>query len=109
MPGLLTKKPILLHDNGCPHSVAVTVDLLKTLKWKVLPHPAYSADLLPCDFKIFGHLKKDLEGKWHDSNEEVQNAVLQWTKHVGSQIWKNGFEELCHGERNALNRMVIEN
>ncbi len=62
MSNLWNLKPILLHDNARPHSAGVTIGLLKTLKWEVLPHPMYSPDLSPCDFKIFGRLKKDLEG-----------------------------------------------
>ncbi len=109
--GLLTKKPILLHDNARPHSAVVTVGLLKTLKWKVLLHPVYSPDLSPCDFKIFGRLKKDLEAKWHNSNKEVQNAVLRWTKHIGPQIWKDGVEELVSWWKKCVEwkRDYIEN
>ncbi len=104
-PGLLTTKPILLHHYTRPHSMAKTVvGLLKTLKWKILPHPVYSPDLSSCNLKIFGRLKKDLEGKRHDLNEKVQNAVLQYTKHVGPQIWKDGIEELVSRWRKCVER-----
>jgi transposase len=43
-----------LQDNVPPHTAALTMATLLKLKWDVLPHPPYSPDLAPSDFRLFG-------------------------------------------------------
>ena len=57
----LTCGVILLHDNARPHTANTITVLLQKFKWEVLSHPPYSADLSPCDYAIFGPLKKGSE------------------------------------------------
>jgi histone-lysine N-methyltransferase SETMAR len=63
--GSSVKSVCLLHDNARPHTAAVTTGTLEEMHWEVLPHPAYSPDLAPDDFHLFGPLggkeEKDLE------------------------------------------------
>jgi hypothetical protein len=40
----------------------MTTGTLKETHWKVLLHLAYSPDLVPSDFHLFGPLKEALEG-----------------------------------------------
>jgi hypothetical protein len=54
---LLSERILLLYDNARPHTAAHIVDTLHTLKFKVLKHPPYSADLAPSDFHLFGPMK----------------------------------------------------
>jgi len=57
--GLLSKGVILLQDNARPHVAKVCKDLMQHLRWEVVHHPPpYSPDLSPCDFQVFGPLKK---------------------------------------------------
>ncbi|GFO30057.1 histone-lysine N-methyltransferase [Plakobranchus ocellatus] len=46
----------------------LTQQWLQRYGWKILPHPAYSPDLAPSDFHLFGPLKRHLGGmgdtKW---------------------------------------------
>jgi len=45
------KSVCLLHDNAGPHTAAVTTGTLEGMHWEVLPHPAYSPDMVvPSDF-----------------------------------------------------------
>ena len=53
----------LLHDNAPAHTSAIVTAFLKTEKVTVLPHPAYSPDLAPCDFFLFPKLKAFLAGR----------------------------------------------
>ncbi|KAG5327304.1 MOS1T transposase, partial [Pseudoatta argentina] len=46
-------KVILLHDNARPHVAKPVKTYLETLKWEVLPHPPYSPDIAPSDFRLF--------------------------------------------------------
>ena len=41
------------------------------LGYELLPHPAYSPNLVPSDYFLFPNLKKWLGGKRFGSNEEV--------------------------------------
>jgi hypothetical protein len=46
-----------------PHITTVTTGTLEKMHWQVLPHPAYSSDLSPSDFHMFGLLKEVLGEK----------------------------------------------
>jgi len=59
----LSRKILLLHDNARPHTAAHTLETLKQLKWEAMEHPAYSPDLAPSDFHLFGPLKEALRGR----------------------------------------------
>ena len=41
-------------------------------------HPPYSPDLSPCDYAIFGLLKKALRGKRFTSEDDVKQYVRNW-------------------------------
>jgi len=79
--GKLWKEILLLHDNACPHTAAHTLETLKQLKWEAMEHPAYSPDLVPSDFHIFGWLKEVLRGTRFscddDDDDDVKTAVHQ--------------------------------
>ena len=47
-------KVILQNDNARPHVAKVVKTYLETLKWEVLPHLPYSADVVPSDYHING-------------------------------------------------------
>ena len=55
---------ILLHDNVRPHTANLMRDKLQRLGWETLQYPPYIRELSPCDFHIFGDLKKDIRGRW---------------------------------------------
>lgn len=71
-PGMLSDGIILLHDNARPHTANLTKATLQRFGWKTFQHPLYSPDLSPCDFHIFGNLKKDVCGRWFHSDKEGQ-------------------------------------
>jgi hypothetical protein len=53
-------------------------DQLNAICWQVLKSEAWSLALLPCNFNIFGQLKKALKGCTFASDNNVQKAVVQW-------------------------------
>jgi len=55
--GKLSKEILLFHNNARLHTAAHTLETLKQLKWEVMEHPAYSPNLVPSDFQLFGPLK----------------------------------------------------
>jgi histone-lysine N-methyltransferase SETMAR len=74
-PGKLSRGVVMLHDNACPHAAHTTWDTLRRFGWGVLDHPPYSPDLSPCDYHVFGPLKKTLKGRQFNSDEAVREAV----------------------------------
>jgi len=68
---------IWLHiDNARPHRARKTASKLKELGLTATPHPAYSPDLAPCDFWLFGRIKGSLEGREFQSLSELETAIL---------------------------------
>lgn len=70
-PHLAKKKVLFYQDNARVHTCLVTMAKIHELRYELLPHPAYSPDLAPCDYYLFPNLKKWLGGKRFESNEEV--------------------------------------
>ena len=58
--GMLTRGPLLLQDNAPAHTAQITIAAAVTQNIEILPHPAYSPDLSPCDFHLFPNLKNRL-------------------------------------------------
>ncbi|GBO14025.1 hypothetical protein AVEN_240043-1 [Araneus ventricosus] len=58
--------------------------------WEVLEHPPYSPDLSPCDFHIFGALKKALQGTRFHSEDAVKEAVQDFLKNQPRSFYSNG-------------------
>ncbi|GFW98758.1 histone-lysine N-methyltransferase SETMAR [Trichonephila clavipes] len=77
-PGLLTEGVVLLHDNARSHVSRVTQRKLDKFKWETLNHPLYSPDMSPCDFHVFGPLKKHRKGKRFNSGDVLKDTVKDW-------------------------------
>ena len=106
-PGLLTQGVILLHDNARPHVSQETQRTLNSFRWEVLEHPPYSPDMSPCDFHIFGPLKRALQGKRFHSDDGVKEAVQDFLRNQPQSFYSKGIElrpqqwDLCfnaHGD-----------
>ena len=54
-------RPVILqHNNAKPHRSTVVYQTINELRWEVLPHPAYSPDIAPCDYHLFRSLQNSL-------------------------------------------------
>ena len=81
---------ILLRDNARPHTANLVRDKLQRFGWETLKHPQYIPDLSPCNFHIFGDLKKDIRGRRSHSDEEVQEWVRLWIHQRPTSFYKTG-------------------
>jgi len=55
--GILTRGPLLLHDNAPAYMSRVAQAIVKDIGFEQLSHPPYSLDLAPSDFYLFRLLR----------------------------------------------------
>jgi transposase len=92
-----------LHDNARPHSAAATLNLLNSWGWQILPHPPYSPDLTPSDFRLFPKMKEHLRGLRFNSIEDVQNEVKKWLRAQDEFFFYEGLDNLIFRYDKYLN------
>jgi len=68
----LAKKKVLFHqDNARVHTCLAPIAKFNEFRYALLPHPAYSSDLVPCDYFLFPNLKKWFGGKRFTTREQL--------------------------------------
>lgn len=88
-----SKKSLILHwDNARPHIAKMTNEKIKELGWKKLPQPAYSPDISPNDFFLYGYIKAKLPYYHCKSIYELNKAVDEICKKIPNNIWENVYE-----------------
>ena len=78
--GKLSKGILIRQDNAKVHTCKITMDAVDRNGYELIPHPTYSLDLAPSDYFLFSNLKKDIDGRHFQSNEEVVAAVEEWVR-----------------------------
>jgi hypothetical protein len=53
----------------------------------MLGHPAYGLDLSLDDVHVFGQLKKTIRGCTFMSDDNVQEAVVQWSRQQSKELF----------------------
>ncbi|GFY56226.1 histone-lysine N-methyltransferase SETMAR [Trichonephila inaurata madagascariensis] len=87
---------VLLHDNAHPQISRVTQMELDKFKWETLDYPPYSTDMSPCDFHVFGPLKKHLKGKRFNSDDVLKDTVKDWVSSQPQEFWEQGIMRLVY-------------
>jgi len=59
-----------------------------------MEHPAYSLDLAPSDFHLFGPLKAALRGRRFSCDDDVKTAVHQWLRAQPKTFFSEGIKKL---------------
>jgi histone-lysine N-methyltransferase SETMAR len=93
---------LLQHDNARPHSSLRTMEVITKFGWTVVPHPAYSPDLAPSDYHLFGKLKDGLRGTHFPDDESLVTAAKQWLKDAGGEFYRAGIQALVPRWRKAV-------
>jgi hypothetical protein len=65
------RKCVVHFDKAPIDNSKVVIDKLDEENLKGMPHPAYSPDLSPCDFFVFGYLKDKLIDQQYTTPEEL--------------------------------------
>ena len=90
----LAKKKVLFHqDNAWVHTCPALIAKFNEFRYELLPHPAYSLDLAPCDYFLFPNLKKWFGGKRFITKEQLiteTGLILKsWINHIIRMAWKS--------------------
>lgn len=94
--GLLRKGVLLQHDNASSHKCVAATSKAAELGFEILPHPAYSPDLAPSDFFLFGKLKAHLRGTHFKDDESLKTEVTSWLEDQDADFYKEGIFKLKH-------------
>jgi len=100
---LRAKRPVIgisgtkLHwDNARPHTSHETQNAFRARGVTILPHAPYSPDLAPCDFFVFGYIKRVIKGRHFSCSEEIISAIYEIFSEIPSETllavleqWKN--------------------
>ncbi|UYV62392.1 hypothetical protein LAZ67_2000365 [Cordylochernes scorpioides] len=70
-----SKSWILHHDNAPAHTALKISKFLQDHSTSVLPQPPYSPELAPCDFFLFGNLKKKVKGSEISEHRRDQSGI----------------------------------
>jgi len=69
---------LLHHASARPHCNAQTQDDMISLKFTLVPHPPYSPDLAPSDFRLFPKLKETLKGQHFSLDAKAEADAHKW-------------------------------
>jgi histone-lysine N-methyltransferase SETMAR len=84
---------LTLHfDNAPIHNSAEVEGYLEDRGLSRMPHPAYSPDLAPCDFYLFGYLKGALAGQSFQTLEDLSDAVHEVLSTISPETLVSVFE-----------------
>lgn len=82
----------ILHFDNCPsHRSQKVKDYIENSEFRKMPHPAYSPDVAPSDFGLFGTMKEKLIGVEHDSEESLKSHILEILGDFEPDFWQSLF------------------
>jgi histone-lysine N-methyltransferase SETMAR len=88
------RRNIVLHsDNATSQTAGEALGFLKSHRVKTAPHPAFSPDLAPSDFYLFGKIKTALMGFEFESEQELLDGVLGIVNTISREELECVFEE----------------
>ena len=92
-PILKTSNTKLHWDNARPHCAKKTKEKLAEKNIILLPHPAYSPDVAPSDFFLFGYLKDRLQGSQFETSHQLLEAITDIISSIPKETLNSVFEE----------------
>ena len=87
---------LLHHDNASAHTAAATLAFLAENGVQLVTHPAYSPDLVPCDFFLFPLVKNQLRGTRFESPEAARIEFERVVSAVPEEQWAGAWTQWFH-------------
>ena len=72
------------------HNSILVTDYLTKMGINTVPHPPYSPDLAPCDFRLF----PELRGYCYETTEEMKEAVTKVIDTLTQEDLHGAFQKL---------------
>jgi len=91
---MLTRCPLLLHDNAPAHVSSCMSRLAKDIEDEQLSHSHYSTDLAPSDLYLCQHLKKHLRRKRFSDDNEVKRATESYLNSMPQEFYLTKMRDL---------------
>ena len=101
-PGKIRKHSRVLQDNTCVHTTKVSMVELHELKWQLLLHPAYSLDLAPSDFHLFGPLKDPFRGRRFGCESKLKSAINEVVKTMSKEWFEQKIKKTAEHWRKCI-------
>ncbi|UYV60651.1 hypothetical protein LAZ67_1001762 [Cordylochernes scorpioides] len=79
------------QDNARPHTAQQILAQIFRYGWILMPHPAYSPDLAPSDFYLFGKLKNFLPGRTFENDEMLLHEFRGWLRNQDVAFYQTTF------------------
>jgi hypothetical protein len=87
---------------GHQSKASVSSMTIRVRTQEVPPHPAYSPDLVPSDFHLFGPLKEVLGRKRFRADDEVELFVQRWLDEQTQTFFERGIMKLPERRRRYI-------
>jgi len=92
-----------LHfDNARSHTARFTREAMEDLRVAQLPHPAWSPDLSPADFSVFGRLKKHLQGQKFTRRVDVIEYCEEFLNSLPITFWQATMSGMINRYRKVI-------
>lgn len=88
-----TARKILHFDNSPCHSSQKVKNYIEDSEFRTMKHPAYSPDIAPSDFGLFGTIKNQLVGISHGTIEDLQQHIIKILDDFEPTFWESLFDE----------------
>lgn len=86
-------RKVLHYDNSPCHKSKKVNDFLFKSNFRTMKHPAYSPDIAPSDFGLFGTVKEKLEGVEHATEKDLQDHIIEILNSFSKSYWQSLFME----------------
>ena len=85
-------RKILYYNNSPCHTSNKVKSFLANSDFRTLKHPAFSPDVSPPDFGIFGTVKQKLIGIVHEDEESLQDHINEILSSFDIEFWQSIFQ-----------------
>jgi hypothetical protein len=88
---------LLLYETPRPHTGLRTRDAVAKMVRTVLPRPAHSPDLAPCDCHLFGPAKDVLRGRHFGADSEMKQSFRDVLPSRGREFYNSATQRRTEG------------
>lgn len=92
----------LLQDNAKVHTAKLSMEKIKEIGLKPMPHPPYSPDISPCDYYLFRNMKSELRLRTYKDKGQIEAAIEEFFDSKEVAWFEKGIDELPERVNNVI-------